>query len=75
MQTFELVPPPGMERTYLAAAYPIRLGGETFGAIVVAKPRAELQERWIDLMTRLGLAFLAGLGDRARPRVVPDAAA
>ena len=51
-----------MERTYLAAAYPIRLGDETFGAIVVAKPRAELQERWIDLMKRLGLAFLAGLG-------------
>ncbi|MET1008523.1 MAG: HAMP domain-containing sensor histidine kinase [Gaiellaceae bacterium] len=60
VQTFELVPP-GMERTYLAAAYPIRVGGETFGAIIVAKPRAELQERWIDLMTRLGLASLAGL--------------
>ena len=50
-----------MERTYLAAAYPIRVGGETFGAIIVAKPRAELQERWIDLMTRLGLASLVGL--------------
>ena len=50
-----------MERTYLAAAYPITLGDETFGAIIVAKPRAELQERWVDLMKRLGLAFLAGL--------------
>ena len=60
VQTFELVPP-GMERTYLAAAHPVRFGGETFGAIIVAKPRAELQERWIDLMTRLGLASLAGL--------------
>jgi signal transduction histidine kinase len=60
VQTFELRPP-GTDRTYLAAAYPIRLGGETFGAIVVAKPRAELQERWMDLTKRLGLASLAGL--------------
>jgi signal transduction histidine kinase len=61
VQTFEFQPP-GMERTYLAAASPIKLGDETFGAIVVAKPRAELQARWMDLMKRLGLAFLAGLG-------------
>ena len=60
VQTFDFQPP-GMERTYLAAAYPIRLGGETFGAIVVAKPQAELQARWMDLTKRLGLAFLAGL--------------
>ena len=61
VQTLEFRPP-GADRAYLAAAYPIRLGGETFGAIVVAKPRAELQERWMDLSQRLGLAFLAGLG-------------
>jgi signal transduction histidine kinase len=60
VQTFDFVPP-GMERTFLAAAYPIQLGDETFGAIVVAKPRAELQERWMDLMRRLGLAFAFGL--------------
>ena len=61
VQTFEFQPP-GTGRTYLAAAYPIRLGDETFGAIVVAKPKAELQARWVDLTRRLGLAFLAGLG-------------
>ena len=60
VQTFEFRPP-GADRVFLAAAYPIRLGGETFGAIVVAKPRAELQERWMDLSQRLALAFLAGL--------------
>ncbi|HEU4448497.1 MAG TPA: HAMP domain-containing sensor histidine kinase [Gaiellaceae bacterium] len=60
VQTLELQPP-GTDKTYLAAAHPIRLGGETFGAIVVAKPRAELRERWVDLAERLGLAFLAGL--------------
>jgi signal transduction histidine kinase len=60
VQTFELEPPRS-ERTFLAAAHPIRLGGETFGAIIVAKPRAELQARWMELTERLGLAFLAGL--------------
>ena len=60
LQTLELRPP-GTDRVYLAAAHPIRLGGETFGALVVAKPRAELQERWVVLVERLGLAFLAGL--------------
>jgi signal transduction histidine kinase len=60
VQTLEFKPP-GSNRTYLAAAYPIRLGGETFGAIVVAKPRAQIQERWMDLTRQLILASLAGL--------------
>lgn len=60
VQTLEFVPPGG-DRVYLAAAHPIRLGGETFGALVVAKPRAELRERWLVLLGRVGLAFLAGL--------------
>jgi signal transduction histidine kinase len=60
VQTFELEPP-GMDRVHLAAAFPVVLGGETFGAIIVAKPRAELQERWRELAERVGLAFLAGL--------------
>jgi len=60
VQTFEFVPP-GTDRTYFAAAYPIMLGGETFGALVVAKPHAELQERWVVLLGRIGIAFLVGL--------------
>jgi two-component system, OmpR family, sensor kinase len=60
VQTLEFTPP-GTERTFLAAAKPIRVGGETFGALVVAKPRAELRERWLFLLGRAGLAFLAGL--------------
>jgi signal transduction histidine kinase len=60
VQSFEFEPPRS-DRTFLAAAYPITLGDETFGAIIVAKPRAELQERWMDLMQRLGVAFLFGL--------------
>jgi signal transduction histidine kinase len=60
VQTFEFEPP-GSDRVFLAAAHPIKLGGETFGALVVAKPRAELRERWTVLFQRIGLAFLAGL--------------
>ena len=59
-QTFEFTPP-GHDRVYLAAAHPLEIGGQTFGVIVVAKPRAELRERWVGLAERLGLALLAGL--------------
>src|SRR5262245_30906690 len=59
-QTFEFRPP-GQDRVYLAAAHPLEIGGQTFGVIVVAKPRAELRERWVGLAERLGLALLAGL--------------
>jgi signal transduction histidine kinase len=60
VETFEFTPP-DTKRAYLAAAYPVMVGGDTFGAIVVAKPRAELRSRWLVLLGRTGLAFLAGL--------------
>jgi signal transduction histidine kinase len=60
VETFEFEPP-GTDRTYLAAAHPITVGGETFGALIVAKPRTELRSRWLVLVGRMGLAFLAGL--------------
>jgi signal transduction histidine kinase len=60
VETFEFEPP-GSDRLYLAAAHPITLSGETFGALVVAKPRAELRSRWLVLFGRTGLALLAGL--------------
>jgi two-component system sensor histidine kinase BaeS len=61
--TFEFVPP-GEDRQYLAAAYPIRLGGvtgQTFSILIVAKPEAELRETWITLLSRLAIAFLVAL--------------
>jgi signal transduction histidine kinase len=59
--TFEFEPP-GEHRPYLAAAYPIRLGGEvTFSYLIVAKPKAELRQTWITLLSRLAIAFLVGL--------------
>jgi signal transduction histidine kinase len=60
MQTLQFKPP-GNDKWYLAAAHPIDLGGETFGALVVAKPRAELHSSFMALISRLGLAFLGGL--------------
>ncbi len=61
VQTLEFSPPDA-DRTYLAVAHPITFGGETFGALVVAKPQEQLQERWLVLMQRVGLALLAGVG-------------
>jgi signal transduction histidine kinase len=61
--TFEF-DPPGEDKPYLAAAYPIRLGGDqgvTFSYLIVAKPKAELRETWITLLSRLAIAFLVGL--------------
>jgi two-component system OmpR family sensor kinase len=63
VETFEFEPP-GEDRRYLAAAYPIRLGGErgvTFSYLIVAKPKAELRETLLTLLGRLGLAFLVAL--------------
>ncbi len=59
-QTFEFVEPDA-SRTFLAVAHPLRLDGETFGALVVAKPRAQLSARFLGLLKRTSLALLGGL--------------
>ena len=71
-QTFEFEPP-GQDRMYIAVAEPLTIGGQTFGALVAAKPRAELRERWQPLVERLALAFLARPRGRGRSRLVPVA--
>jgi signal transduction histidine kinase len=55
--------PPGAEREYLAVSSPLRLAPNEpyFGTLVVAKPRAELRERWFTLIERLALAGLVGI--------------
>jgi signal transduction histidine kinase len=60
--TFEFTPP-GAKRPYLAVAHPLRLEGRgpAFGALVVAKPKAELSNRLNTLIERLALAFLGGI--------------
>ena len=64
VQTFEFTPP-GSDRVHLAVAHPLEVEGEVFGALVVAKPAAELRESWIVLVQRLALALLGGLASAA----------
>jgi two-component system sensor histidine kinase BaeS len=54
--------PPHATRTYLAVARPLNIRGSFYGAIVVAKPKDQLQTRVAPLIGRLGLALLGGLG-------------
>jgi two-component system, OmpR family, sensor kinase len=53
--------PADSDQTLLATARPLKLGGQTFGTIVVAKPKTELHQRWLALIERLLLAFAAGV--------------
>ena len=60
-RTFEFTPP-GAERTYLAVSTPVRLEEDAiFGALIVAKPKTELRDRWVTLVQRLAIAFLGGI--------------
>ena len=54
--------PPGQNRTYLAAAQPVRLepGGPAIGAIIVAKSQDVVRDQWLPLVTRLAAAFAIG---------------
>ena len=52
----------------------MRPGGETgtvFGYLIVAKPKAELRETWLTLLTRLALAFVGALVVVGRSRALP----
>ena len=60
IRTFEFTPPGGSRR-YLAVAHPVRLQKRVYGALIVAKPKAELRERWQTLIERLALAGFAGI--------------
>jgi signal transduction histidine kinase len=66
VRTFEFRPPDA-EREFIAVSSPIRPGANEpyYGAIVVAKPKAELRDRWLTLIERLALAGLAGLAAAA----------
>ena len=57
---FEFTPPRQNGR-FLAVAHPVKVGAQTFGALVVASPKDELQSRMLTLLERLALAFAAGL--------------
>jgi two-component system OmpR family sensor kinase len=60
LRRFEFTPT-GTDQTLLATGRLLKLGGQTFGTIVVAKPKTELHQRWLALIERLLLAFAAGV--------------
>src|ERR671931_301628 len=60
LERFEFTPP-GSDQTLLAAALPLKLGRQTLGTIVVAKPETILNLQWLGLIERLLLAFAAGV--------------
>src|ERR671936_204298 len=60
LRRFEFTPP-GSDQTLLASARPLKIGHQTFGTIVVAKPKTELHQRWLALIERLLLAFAGGV--------------
>lgn len=51
---------PGDPQTYEASAAPVYLGGEIFGAILLARPPGQLASAWPDVASRVVLA--AGIG-------------
>jgi signal transduction histidine kinase len=59
-RSFEFTPP-GARRVYLAASHPVRVEGSVFGALIAAKPKAELRDRWQTLIERLALAGIFGI--------------
>ena len=59
-KVFEFTPP-NASREYLAVAHPVRVDGRVYGALVAAKPKAELRERWTTLIERLTLAGFFGI--------------
>jgi len=58
---FDFVPP-GETKNFLAVSEPLRLepSADPLGAIIVAKPEAELRTQWVPLFKRMLVAF--GLG-------------
>jgi signal transduction histidine kinase len=57
---FELTPP-AAKTPFLAVARPIKLGDQTFGALIVGKPKTRLDQGWLPLVARLLPAFFAGI--------------
>ncbi len=49
------------KRTRLAVSRPLKVGQQTFGYIVVAKPETVLGQQWLSLIERLLIAFAGGL--------------
>jgi two-component system OmpR family sensor kinase len=58
---FTFTAPGEGDQQLLAVASPLKLGHQTFGVIVLAKPKTVLEQHWLALLDRLLLAFAAGV--------------
>jgi two-component system sensor histidine kinase BaeS len=58
--SFEFTPE-GESRPLLAVVRPIEDRGTRWGAVIVAKEQADVQERWVTLLERLAVAIAGGL--------------
>jgi signal transduction histidine kinase len=52
---------PAGKQTLLGVSRPLKIGRQTFGWIVVAKPKTVLNQHWFALIERLLIAFAGGL--------------
>jgi signal transduction histidine kinase len=53
--------PPGEDRNFLAVAHPLYVDEEAVGALIVAKPEAQLRDQAMRLVARLAIALAVGL--------------
>ena len=53
--------PPGEDRNFLAVAHPLFVEEEAVGALIVAKPEAQLRDQAVRLVARLAIALGVGL--------------
>jgi signal transduction histidine kinase len=57
---FEFTPPGGRARL-LGVARPVKLSAQTFGAVILARPKTRLNQSWVPYAWRLLPAFFAGI--------------
>jgi signal transduction histidine kinase len=57
---FEFTPPGGTVRL-LGVARPVKLSAQTFGAVILARPKTRLNQSWFPYAWRLLPAFFAGI--------------
>jgi signal transduction histidine kinase len=57
---FQFTPPGGTVRL-LGVARPVKLSSQTFGAVILARPRTRLNQSWLPYAWRLLPAFFAGI--------------
>src|SRR3569832_2129093 len=53
--------PPGDDRTYIGVAAPVLVAGQSVGAVMMAKPLADVNSAWTNVAGRVALGTGIGL--------------